>query len=205
VVISKNVDVGQTVAASFQTPTLFLVAQDLTQMQIDTNVSEADIGKVKEGQNVEYTIDGYPDITFKGKVQQVRNSPLTVQNVVTYDVVIYVDNNDLKLKPGMTANVSIITSEKNNTLLVPNASLRFIPEENKKTYKNPGIWVLKEGNKLRRIDIETGISNGNYTEIKSGNIKAGQNIVVESLSKDKGGSDTSYARRSGRLFRMGPH
>ena len=107
-VISRNVDVGQTVAASFQTPTLFNIAQDLTKMQIDTNVDEADIGKIKVDQPVEFTVDAYPDTTFKGKVSEVRKRPITVQNVVTYDVVVQVDNPELKLKPGMTANVSII-------------------------------------------------------------------------------------------------
>lgn len=183
IVISKNVDIGQTVAASFQTPTLFLVAQDLTQMQIDTNVSESDIGKVKVGQNVEYTLDGYPNIIFKGKVKQVRNSPTTIQNVVTYDVVVHVSNKDLKLKPGMTANVSIITSIKKNILIVPNASLRFNPEKIK-TYKEPGVWVLEKG-KPERITIVTGVSDSNYTEICSGNIAENQKVIVESLLKDK--------------------
>jgi len=183
IVISKNVDVGQTVAASFQTPTLFLVAQDLTQMQIDTNVSEADIGKVKVNQDVEYTLDGYPNATFYGKVKQVRNSPTTVQNVVTYDVVIQVTNKDLKLKPGMTANVSIITSKRKNTLMVANAALRFSPNKDK-VYKNPGIWVLNKG-ELKRIDITVGISDSNYTEITSGNIKEGDDIIIESLDKEK--------------------
>ncbi len=129
IVVSRNVDVGQTVAASFQTPTLFSIAQDLTKMQIDTNVAEADIGKVKVGQDVEFTVDAYSDITFKGKVLQVRNAPITVQNVVTYDVVIQVGNPEFKLKPGMTANVSIIISIKKDVLKIPNAALRFKPAE----------------------------------------------------------------------------
>ncbi len=112
IVISRNVDVGQTVAASFQTPTLFTIAQDLTKMQIDTNIAESDIGVVKLGQEVDFTVDAYPDITFKGKVWQKRQAPITVQNVVTYDVVIQVDNRDLKLMPGMTANVSVIITDE---------------------------------------------------------------------------------------------
>ena len=128
-VISRNVDVGQTVAASFQTPTLFNIAQDLTRMQIDTSVDEADIGKIKVDQPVEFSVDAYPDITFKGKVSEVRNAPITVQNVVTYDVVVRVDNPELKLKPGMTANVSIILDEKKGVLRVSNAALRFRPAE----------------------------------------------------------------------------
>lgn len=183
VVISKNVDVGQTVAASFQTPTLFLVAQDLTKMQIDTNVAEADIGKIKDGQQVEYTLDGYPNETFVGKVKQVRNSPTIIQNVVTYDVVIQVNNKDLKLKPGMTANVSIITSKKTNVMMVSNAALRFTPDKDK-TYKTPGIWILDKG-KPKRINIKIGISNGNYTEIISKDIKKGQDVILEEASKPK--------------------
>jgi HlyD family secretion protein len=127
IVISKQVELGQTVAASFQTPTLFLVAEDLTKMQIEVNISEADISKIKEGQDVEFSIDAYPDETFKGTVSQVRNSPTTIQNVVTYTVVVAVDNRDLKLKPGMTANASIITARKKDILTVSNQALRFVP------------------------------------------------------------------------------
>jgi len=183
IVVSRNVDVGQTVAASFQTPTLFLVAQDLTKMQIDTNVAEADIGKVRVGQDVEYTIDGYPDMVFKGKVKQVRNAPTTVQNVVTYDVVINVDNEDYKLKPGMTANVSIITSKRNNVLLIPNVCLRFTPfsgNQDAPKFKHEGIWILKD-EKPVRINVETGVSDGSFTEIVSGKISEGQQVITESL------------------------
>lgn len=186
IVVSRNIEVGQTVAASFQTPTLFLVAQDLTKMQIDTNVAEADIGKVQQGQNVEYTLDGYPDTIFKGKVKQVRIAPTTVQNVVTYDVVINVDNKDYKLKPGMTANVSIITSEKNNILMIPNAALRFTPprDADAPKYKEQGIWVLA-GKKPHRISIKTGISDGNFTEILSSKSLEGKKVITETLGKSK--------------------
>lgn len=192
IVVSRNVDVGQTVAASFQTPTLFSIAQDLTKMQIDTNVDESDIGKVKAGQDVEFTVDAYPDFTFKGKVWQVRNAPITVQNVVTYDVVVKVDNPELKLKPGMTANVSIIISIKKDVLKIPNAALRFKLAENGKTVvqqKGAGIWILEEG-KPKRIPISTGISDGNYTELVSGEIKEGQELIVESLTKAKATTTT---------------
>jgi len=128
-VVSRNVDVGQTVAASFQTPTLFTIAQDLTKMQIDTSVDEADIGKIEKAQPVEFTVDAYPDTTFLGRVHEIRIAPTTVQNVVTYDVVVRVSNDDLKLKPGMTANVTIIVAAKDNVLKVPNAALRFKPPE----------------------------------------------------------------------------
>lgn len=188
IVISRNVDVGQTVAATFQTPTLFTIAQDLTKMQIDTNVDEADIGKIKAGQDVEFTVDAYPDITFKGRVSQVRIAPIIVQNVVTYDVVIRVDNPEIKLKPGMTANVSIIVAGKNNVLKIHNAALRFRPPETGKpsVFKGTGVWTLKNG-KPRRIEVTTGISDGNYTEIVSGELKEGQEIIVESITKAKGG------------------
>jgi HlyD family secretion protein len=126
-VISRNVDVGQTVAASLSAPTLFVIANDLTQMQIDANVSEADIGSVEEGQPVTFTVDAFPERKFTGRVMQIRNSPTTVQNVVTYDAVIEVSNPDLKLRPGMTANASITTAQRSGVLKVPNAALRFKP------------------------------------------------------------------------------
>jgi HlyD family secretion protein len=128
-VISRNVDVGQTVAASMSAPVLFQIASDLTKMQINTSVAEADVGTVEEGQEVEFTVDAFPDRLFVGKVIQVRNSPLTVQNVVTYDTIIEVNNSDLKLKPGMTANVSIIVQRRDNVLRVANSALRFRPSE----------------------------------------------------------------------------
>ena len=128
IVVSRSVDVGQTVAASLQAPILFLIAQDLTQMQVDTNVSEADIGRVRVGQKVTFTVDAYQNITFTGEVTQVRNAPITVQNVVTYDAVVQVANPDLRLKPGMTANVSFLVAERQDVIKVPTAALRFQPE-----------------------------------------------------------------------------
>jgi HlyD family secretion protein len=192
-VISRNVDVGQTVAASFQTPTLFNIAQDLAQMQIDTSVDEADIGKMKVGQPVEFSVDAYPDITFKGKVSEVRNAPITVQNVVTYDVVVKVDNPELKLKPGMTANVAIVLDDKKDVLRIPNAALRFKPPEKSKEkaeqkgpadQKGAAVWVL-ENNAPKRVSVKTGISDGNYTEILSGDLKEGDAVIVESISGEK--------------------
>jgi HlyD family secretion protein len=188
IVISRNVDIGQTVAASFQTPTLFNIAQDLTKMQIDSNVVEADIGRVTAGMPVEFTVDAYPDNVFKGKVSVVRLAPITVQNVVTYDVVVLVDNPDFRLKPGMTANVSIITATKENVLRVPNAALRFSFSDGRKTVekgqKGPSIWIVEAG-KPKPIKIETGVSDGNFTEVLSGNLKDGQDLIVESLTKGK--------------------
>jgi len=180
-VISRNVDVGQTVAASFQTPTLFNIAQDLTKMQIDTSVDEADIGKIEVGQPVEFTVDAYPDMTFNGKVSEVRNAPTTVQNVVTYNVMVRVSNPDLKLKPGMTANVSIILADKKGIIRVPNAALRFSPGERGKETpvpKGPAVWVL-ENKKPRRVPVAIGISDGNYTEILSDDLKEGAEMIVE--------------------------
>jgi len=128
IVISRNVDVGQTVAASLQAPTLFTIAQDLTEMQVDTNVSEADVGRVAVGQDATFTVDAFPQTTFRGKVTEIRNAPIIVQNVVTYDVVIQVKNPELKLRPGMTANASILVAHRDNVLKIPNAALRFRPD-----------------------------------------------------------------------------
>ncbi len=182
VVVSREVDVGQTVAASFQTPTLFLVAQDLTKMQIDVSVSEADIGKVKQGQSVEYTLDGYPNEIFNGKVSQVRLDSTTTSNVVTYTVVVTVNNDNGILKPGMSANVSIITSRKEDALCVDNAAMRFTPIEitGGKKFKEQGIWLLRD-NKPVRVKIKTGITDSDYTEIITQEIQEGEDVIVGSV------------------------
>ncbi len=202
VVVSRAVDVGQTVAASFQTPELFSVAQDLTQMQIEASVSEADIGKVKKEQSVEYTLDGYPDETFTGKVSQVRISPTTVSNVVTYSVIIDVENDDLKLIPGMTANVSIITSKKEDILCAQNAALKFTPNTDGKgpKFDKQGIWILADG-KPERVEIETGLSDESYTEIISKRLKDGDLIITghEEKTKDKG-KNAGGPKRMPRMF-----
>ena len=191
-VISRSIDVGQTVAASFQTPTLFTIAQDLTKMQIDTSVDEADIGKVKAGQKATFTVDAYPESPFNGKVSVVRNAPITVSNVVTYNAVIIVDNAGLKLKPGMTANVSIETESKQNVLRVPNAALRFKPatsaatpnQKGAKGPKGPGVWIL-ENNKPKNVKITTGISDGNFTELISNELTEGEQIITDSSNSTK--------------------
>ena len=186
-VISRKIDLGQPVAASFQAPELFTIAQDLKKMQIEVSVSEADIGRVKEGQEVIYTLDGYPDETFEGKVTQVRLSPTTVSNVVTYSVIVAVENNDLKLKPGMSANVSIITQQSENVLCAPNSALKISLDENK--YEHQGIWVLDKGTP-KRVDIEIGSSDDNVFEIISDEIEEGANIIFKKKSsskKQKGG------------------
>jgi HlyD family secretion protein len=200
IVISKSVDVGQTVAASFQTPTLFTIAQDLTKMEVDASVNEADIGKVKEGQAVEFTVDAFPDITFKGSVFQVRNAATTVSNVVTYTVVIKVDNKDLKLRPGMTANTSITTNQKKNALRLPNGALRVKMPASltskkadapaKTAPKGSGVWILQD-DRLQRINVSTGLTDGSYTEVTGDEIQEGMRIIVDVISKDKKASQSS--------------
>ena len=204
IVISRAVDVGQTVAASFQTPTLFTIAEDLTKMQIDTSVNEADIGKVKNNFQVTFTVDAYPESTFKGFVSQVRVAPITVSNVVTYDVVIKVDNSDLRLMPGMTANTAIIISKKTDVLKIPNASLRFkmqdksaLPAVTKTDGKNSTVWVLEKG-KPKRITVTTGTTDGNYTEITSGGLKDGMDIIIDRVSLVQKKNDTN--QRPPRMF-----
>ena len=180
IVVSKEVKVGQTVAASFQTPTLFNVAEDLTKMQIETSVVEADIAKVKEGQTVEFTVDSYPDEVFYGIVTQVRNEAITTSNVVTYEVIIEIDNKELKLKPGMTANVEIITAEKLDVYLVPNKALRFYIEDEYglvQRYKDKGLWVLKDGVPMR-ISIMVGISDDDRTEVMSDMLNENLDVIL---------------------------
>ena len=181
VVISREVEVGQTVAASFNTPTLFNVAEDLTKMQIEASVVEADIAKVKDGQKVEFSVDSFPDEIFEGVVTQVRNNPITTSNVVTYEVIISIDNRELKLKPGMTANVEIITAEKENALLVPNKALRFyVTDENGEVrrYQDKGIWIIRRG-KPERVSIATGIVDDDFTEVISDQVHAGDTVILE--------------------------
>jgi len=181
IVVSKVVEVGQTVAASFQTPTLFNVAEDLTKMQIEASIVEADIARVKEGQKAEFSVDGYPDEIFIGKVTQVRNEAITTSNVVTYEVIIEIDNSEQKLKPGMTANVEIITAEKENVLLAPNKALRFFMEDEAgqtQRYQDKGIWIMQNGTPTR-ISIKTGVSDDEQTEISGNGINEGSEIILE--------------------------
>ena len=196
IVISKEVELGQTVAASYQTPTLFLVAEDLTKMQIEVNISEADISKIKEGQRVDFNVDAYPTKTFEGRVSQVRNAATTISNVVTYTVVVSVDNNDMLLKPGMTANVSIITAEANNALSVPNQALRFVPPDNakisgakdgqRKNFKSQGLWRQNKDGSIYMTEVKTGITDGNRTEIISKDITENTPIIVANETGAKG-------------------
>ena len=224
VVISRSVDVGQTVAASLQAPVIFQIANDLTKMQIDSNVAEADVGAVEAGQDVDFTVDAFPTRTFHGKVVQVRNAPITVQNVVTYDTVIGVENKDLKLKPGMTANVSLIIDHKDNVLQLKNAALRFRPPEAAAAAApppqarpagspaSPGqrptgsrerkpertVYVLSFG-RPKPVQIKTGISDGIVTEVTEG-LKEGDSVVTAELTSPSaapspGANPFSGARR----------
>lgn len=191
VVISKSVEEGQTVAASFSTPELFTIAKDLTKMQVVADVDEADIGDVKEGNRVTFTVDAYPDDVFEGSVTQVRQEATTTNNVVTYEVVISADNQDLKLKPGLTANVTIFTKEMSGVLNVPSKALRFTPTKetvgNRKIVdvnaKNK-VWV-EEGNTLKAYAVNIGTSDGTNTEILSG-IKEGQKVITAVKVKETG-------------------
>jgi HlyD family secretion protein len=236
IVISRNVDVGQTVAASLQAPTLFTIAENLKKMQVDTNVAEADVGRLSSGMVATFTVDAYPNERFQGKIRQIRNAPQTVQNVVTYDAVIDVDNSDLKLKPGMTTNVTVIVAEKDDVLKVSNAALRFKPSPELiqgqiqlaansgakdvipagamagqrvagrapgevRRLARPGeggdigpppanektLWVLREG-RPAPVAIRTGISDGTLSEIASGPVSEGDQVVTAVLGGPGSGS-----------------
>jgi HlyD family secretion protein len=178
-VVSRNVTMGQTVAASFQTPTLFLIATDLTKMEVDANVSESDIGGIKLGNKATFTVDAYAKRTFEGTVTQVRQSPQTVQNVVTYDIVISVNNSDLTLMPGMTAASRIVVDQRNDVIRVPNQALRYVPSAVAGAVQ-PGheqIWVLRDENPVS-IPVVTGLDDESFTEIVSGDAKPGDLVVT---------------------------
>lgn len=185
IVISKAVEVGQTVAASFSTPELFSVAEDLTKMQIEASVVEADIAKVKEGQVVRFSVDSYADEYFFGKVVQVRNEAVTTSNVVSYTVVIEIDNSDMKLKPGMTANVEIITADVKDALLAPNQALRFYMEDgnNAKRYADRGVWIIRNG-KPMRISIKIGVSDDSSTQIITDELKEGDKVIISKAGQN---------------------
>ncbi|MEQ1666972.1 MAG: efflux RND transporter periplasmic adaptor subunit [Sulfuriferula sp.] len=192
-VIDRSVDVGQTVAASFQTPTLFKIGQDLSKMQIDTTVAEADVGGIKVGQPARFTVDAYPDRDFSGAVKQIRLNPTTQQSVVTYDVVVAVDNPDFVLLPGMTAYVSIEIDRHNNVLLVPNAALRFKPADvddktsdkpRRKARKGATVYVL-QADKPVAVKLKAGMTDNKQTEVLGGEIKAGDKVIVEDKQVDK--------------------
>ena len=188
VVVARNVDVGQTVAATFQTPTLFLVAEDLAKMQVSASVSESDIGTVAEGQDVAFTVDAYPATSFVGRVEQVRNAPVTVQNVVTYDVIVRVDNSDLRLKPGMTANVTVMTATRPDALRVSTSALRFRPPTEERAEgraeaadradtAGARVWTLDADGRPEPVPVHTGIADDRFTEITAG-LHEGDRVIV---------------------------
>ncbi len=196
-IVSRNVDVGQTVASSFQTPTLFLIAKDLTKMQVDTNVSESDIGNIKAGQAASFTVDAFPGREFAAAVGQVRQAPITVQNVVTYDVVVEVANPELLLKPGMTANVTIITAKRDDALRVPLQALNFTPANIRRTAapaavvhgqssNQARVW-LYDGGALKPVTVTSGLNDDNNVEILSGDLKPGD-LVVTNETVSAGGA-----------------
>ena len=201
VVLSKSVEEGQTVASSFSTPTLFTIVKDMTDMRVVASVDEADIGQVKVGQRVTYTVDAYPDETFEGTVTQVRNEATTENNVVTYEVVISAPNPDLKLKPGLTANVTIYTLEQTGIVSVPTKALRFTPTKETVGPKDKivdcngthKLWV-REGRTFKAYSVQTGITNGTRTQILSG-VKEGTVVVVD--MKEAANNDESSASAEG--------
>jgi HlyD family secretion protein len=200
-VINRQVDVGQTVAASFQTPTLFQIGKDLTQMQIDSTVAEADIGQIKVGQPVKFLVDAFPDADYSGEVRQVRLNAQTEQNVVTYNVVVDVANPDLALLPGMTANLRVMVETRKEVLRVPIAALRFRPPvdptaERGSTPRGAAVHVLGADGQPVRVAVKAGISDKAYTEIVSGELKTGDTVIVAALNAKK---DNSSMPR-GRLF-----
>ena len=222
VVISRAVDVGQTVAASLQAPVLFTIAQDLKQMQVDTSVGEADIGKITAGMDATFTVDAWPGQKFAGHVRQIRNAPQTVQNVVSYDVIVDVDNAELKLRPGMTANAQFVVATKTDVTRVPNAALRFKPTKSmrdgdgkdgkdgkdvkdaKDGKRVPGpdakrqVWVLR-GDKPTPALVTLGITDGTVTEIVDGDVKDGDDVVTEATDPGAASGPGSGPPR-GRMF-----
>ncbi len=216
VVISRSVDVGQTVAASLSAPTLFTIAQDLTKMQVDTNVAEGDVGRLQVGMPTYFTVDSYPGQRFRGKIRDIRNAATTVQNVVTYDAVIDVDNSDLRLRPGMTANVTVIYAERKDVLAVPNAALRFhLPSSAGAApgasasgrVRGPGanagghhtsddapeaktVYVLR-GGEPQPVSVHTGLTDGTQTEVTDGDLKEGDAVVVDASGGEAAAPTTS--------------
>ncbi len=210
IVLSKSVEEGQTVAASFSTPELFTIAQDLTNMQVVANVDEADIGDVKEGERVSFTVDAYPDDTFEGTVKQVRQEATTTNNVVTYEVVISAPNADLKLKPGLTANVTIYTAERKGVLSVPSKALRFTPQKETvgkmKIVDQTGnaknkVWSI-EGNSIVAHKVNIGMTDGTNTQILNG-ISAGIKVVT-GLNVTGGEQDDAQADAGGEKSPFAP-
>ena len=209
-VVSRNITIGQTVAASFQTPTLFLVATDLTKMQVDTNVSESDVGGVQVGDKTTFTVEAYPGRPFNGTVVQVRQAPQTVQNVVTYDIVVGFDNSEHPLMPGMTATTRIVTGQRNDVLRVPNRALRFSPgglvsgpqasiaaSGLTASHAAPSeVWVLRSGRPVC-VPLELGLDDDTYTDIRQGELRPGDQVIVGEQSREESVKTSSVPRRFG--------
>lgn len=213
VVISRSVDVGQTVAASLQAPTLFTIAEDLSHMQVDTSVAESDVGRLADGMPATFTVGAFPNERFRGKIRQIRNAAQTLQNVVTYDAVIDVPNDKLELRPGMTANVTVTWADRKDVLRVPNAALRYRPASavprapraakgseagKKRVRRDPNqktVWVLEAG-KPTPVKIEVGVTDGTYTEVTGGDLKRGEALITAATA---GGSDSNRRKRPMRL------
>ena len=205
VVVSRKVDVGQTVAASLQAPTIFEIAQDLTKMQVDTNVDEADVGRVAVGQQANFTVDAYPGRTFPGAVTEIRKAPINVQNVITYDVVVGVSNPDQKLFPGMTANVHMLTDSRENALRVPNAALRFRPADAKAQPSATGrrdtgmqtVWIAGENGKPTPVRVKLGIADGTYSEVISGDLHENDEVILAAAKQAVRASGTPGGASAG--------
>lgn len=201
IVISRSVDVGQTVAASFQTPTLFTIAQDLKKMQIDTTVAEADVGSIQVGQKATFTVDAFPGREFSGTVRQIRLNSQVLQSVVTYNVVINVENHEEILMPGMTAFVNLVVSKQHGVLRIPTAALRFQPTE-EHTVKNPHekrVYRLHKG-QVVAVPIQTGISDNQFVEVLGGDMQIGDALIVEETSSKKGKSESGNSPFRVKLF-----
>jgi len=207
-VVSRNITIGQTVAASFQTPTLFLIATDLTKMQVDSNVSESDIGELKEGNRAIFTVEAFPGHPFEGKVLQVRQAPQSVQNVVTYDVVIGVDNDQMLLKPGMTATTRIIVAARDSVLRVPDQALRYSPggpapapsAAASASARRPvasQVWVLRDGTP-RAVPVKVGLDDDSYSEVLEGDLHAGDLVVTGEQRSPSASSVSAVPRFFGR-------
>ncbi len=203
VVLTRKVNEGQTITAGFSTPELFVVAQDLTKMQIEAKVSEADIVKIQPGQRATFTLDGYMGEKFEGKVRQVRTNYVDTSNSsnsassTSYTVIVDVDNADLRLKPGMTATMTLYTQDKHDVLLIPNEALRFSPSFNKKTYDNTGVWKMQRGEAPKRVDVSIGIIATKNTEITDGDLQEGDRIIVGENNLKSTGSASMTPPRGG--------
>jgi HlyD family secretion protein len=195
IVISKNINVGQSVTAGQNSPPLFVIAEDLSSMNVIAHISESDIGKIEVGQDAVFSVNAYPNEEFSGKLQQIRSEPIVSNNVVTYDVVIRVQNKELKLKPGMTAEVRILVAHRDDTLRIPRAALRFIPPPNALVERNSQepngssvVWIPAGSKKIKPVRINPGISDDNFTEIVGGNLREGEEVIIEATSN--GGNDS---------------